>query len=185
MMPQPGIEKLFQRIGISYDQYKFASEVHPKLRPVECATAGVFLAGACQGPKDIPEAVAQASGAASKALILFSRDELLREPIVARVNENTCVACWYCLEVCPYKAISRKEIRDRKGNLVKRVAEVNPSLCTGCGTCAATCFSNSIDLDGFTDEQIFSEINSLMAVGQDMPGEPLGPEEPLLEEKVA
>jgi heterodisulfide reductase subunit A len=185
MMPQPGVEKLFQRIGISYDQYKFASEVHPKLRPVECATAGVFLAGACQGPKDIPEAVAQASGAASKALILFSRDELLREPIVARVNENTCVACWYCLEVCPYKAISRKEIRDRKGNLVKRVAEVNPSLCTGCGTCAATCFSNSIDLDGFTDEQIFSEINSLMAVGQDMPGEPLGPEEPLLEEKVA
>jgi heterodisulfide reductase subunit A len=185
MMPPPGIEKLYQRIGISYDQYKFASEVHPKLRPVECATAGVFLAGACQGPKDIPEAVAQASGAASKALILFSSDILLREPIVAKVNENTCIACWYCLELCPFKAISKKEIRDRKGNLIKRVAEVNPSLCTGCGTCAATCFSNSIDLDGFTDEQIFSEINSLMAVGQDLFPEPTVPEEEKKEEKAA
>ena len=168
MMPQPGIEHLFQKLGISYDQYKFANEAHPKLRPVECATAGIFLAGACQGPKDIPEAVAQASGAASKALIMFSRDEMLRDPVVAKVNENTCIACWYCLEVCPYKAISKKDILDRKGNLIKRVAEVNPSLCTGCGTCVATCFSNSIDLDGFTDEQIYSEINSLMAIGQDL-----------------
>ena len=84
------------------------------------------------------------------------------------MNENTCIACWYCLEVCPYKAISKKDILDRKGNLIKRVAEVNPSLCTGCGTCVATCFSNSIDLDGFTDEQIYSEINSLMAIGQDL-----------------
>jgi len=168
VMPQPGIEGLFQKLGISYDQYKFASEAHPKLRPVECATAGIFLAGACQGPKDIPESVAQASGAASKALILFSRDEMLREPVVAKVNENTCVACWYCVEVCPFKAITKKDITDRKGNLIKRVAEVNPSVCTGCGTCAATCFSNSVDLEGFTDEQIYSEINSLMAVGQDL-----------------
>jgi heterodisulfide reductase subunit A len=172
MMPQPGVEKVFQKLGISYDEYKWASEAHPKLRPVECATAGIFLAGACQGPKDIPEAVAQASGAACKVLIMFSQDEMLREPVVAKVNENTCIACWYCLEVCPYKAISKKEIRDRKGNLIKRVAEVNPSLCTGCGTCAATCFSNSVDLDGFTDEQLYSEINSLMAVGQDLFGEP-------------
>ena len=167
VMPQPGVESLFQKLGISYDGYKFASEAHPKLRPVECATAGIFLAGACQGPKDIPEAVAQASGAASKALILFSNDELMRDPVVAEVNEATCIACWYCLEVCPYNAITRKEIRDRKGNLIKMVAEVNPSVCTGCGTCAATCFSNSIDLDGFTDEQIYAEINSLMAVGKD------------------
>ena len=126
VMPQPGIEGLFQKLGISYDQYKFANEAHPKLRPVECATAGIFLAGACQGPKDIPEAVAQASAAASKALILFSRDEMLREPVVAKVNEATCIACWYCVEVCPFKAISKKDITDRKGNLIKRVAEVNP-----------------------------------------------------------
>jgi len=168
IMPQPGIDSLFQKLGISYDQYKFANEAHPKLRPVECATAGIFLAGACQGPKDIPEAVAQASAAASKALILFSSDEMLREPIVAKVNENTCIACWYCLEVCPYNAITRKDITDRKGNLIRRVAEVNPSLCTGCGTCVATCFSNSIDLDGYTDEQIYSEINSLMAIGSNL-----------------
>jgi heterodisulfide reductase subunit A len=142
------------------------SEAHPKLRPVECATAGIFLAGACQGPKDIPESVAQASGAASKALIMFSQEELLREPTVAHVNENTCAGCFYCKEVCPYGAISEKEIRDRQGNLVKKVAEVNRSVCTGCGTCVATCFSNSVDLSGFSDEQLYSEINALMPAGQ-------------------
>jgi heterodisulfide reductase subunit A len=166
IMPQPGIEKLFQKLGISHDMYGFASEAHPKLRPVECATAGIFLAGACQGPKDIPESVAQASGAASKALIMFSQEELLREPTVAHVNENTCAGCFYCKEVCPYGAISEKEIRDRQGNLVKKVAEVNRSVCTGCGTCVATCFSNSVDLSGFSDEQLYSEINALMPAGQ-------------------
>ena len=107
------------------------------------------------------------------------------EPVVAKVNENTCIACWYCLEVCPVKAISKKEIRDRKGNLIKRVAEVNPSVCVGCGTCAATCFSNSIDLEGFTDEQIYSEINSLMAVGQDLFPEPEKAEGEAPDEKAA
>jgi len=156
-----GMDKLAQVLGISYDPYNFFSEAHPKLRPVETSRAGVFLAGACQAPKDIPDTVAQASAAASKVLGLFSSDELEREPVVACVNENTCIGCLYCKSVCAYGAISEKEIRDRKGNLVKVVANVNPGLCQGCGACAATCRSNSLDLDGYTDEQIFSEICAL------------------------
>ena len=92
---------------------------------------------------------------------MFSNDELEREPIVAHVNEATCDHCRYCIVSCPYSAISDKEIRDRKGNLIKTVAEVNPSLCQGCGACVAVCRSNSIDLDGFTDEQMFAQIEAL------------------------
>ncbi|HOX38989.1 MAG TPA: CoB--CoM heterodisulfide reductase iron-sulfur subunit A family protein [Candidatus Brocadiia bacterium] len=162
--PSPGVEKLAQMLGIPYDKYKFLSEAHPKLRPVETVTAGIYLAGCCQGPKDIPLTVAQASGAASKVLALLSRSELEREPTVAKVDETTCVACWCCYEVCPYNAIEKKEIRDRKGNLIKMVANVNRGLCQGCGLCAATCRSGSIDLAGFNDEQLMAEIEALAQV---------------------
>ncbi|MDH7498882.1 MAG: 4Fe-4S dicluster domain-containing protein [candidate division NC10 bacterium] len=161
MTAQPGIEKLAQKLGVSYDQYKFLSEAHPKLRPVETNSAGIFLAGACQAPKDIPEAVAQGSAAASKVLGLFSPEELTREPIVAVVDEESCVGCFYCQMVCPYGAVEVKEMRDRNGNLIKRVASVNKGVCQGCGACVATCRSNSIDLQGFMDEQIYAEINAL------------------------
>ncbi|HOX28573.1 MAG TPA: CoB--CoM heterodisulfide reductase iron-sulfur subunit A family protein, partial [bacterium] len=158
---RPGMDKLAQVLGISYDPYNFFSEAHPKLRPVETSRAGVFLAGACQAPKDIPESVAQASAAASKVLGLFSSDELEREPTVASVNENTCIGCLYCTKACAYGAISPKEIRNRQGALVKVVANVNPGLCQGCGACAATCRSNSIELAGYTDDQICAQICAL------------------------
>ena len=161
IMPRTGSERLAQMFGVGYDTDGFYSEAHPKLRPVETSAAGVFLAGACQAPKDIPDAVSQASAAASKVLGLFSKPELEREPIIARVNENTCVHCRACIAACPYGAIEDYEIKDRKGNVVKRVAKVNEGLCQGCGTCVAICRSNSIDLDGFTDEQVFSEIVTL------------------------
>ena len=160
VVAQPATDKLAQKLNISYDQYNFLSEAHPKLRPVETSTAGIFLAGACQAPKDIPEAVAQAGGAAAKVLGLFSSEELEREPVVARVNEATCVGCWYCYTVCPYKAIEKKDITDRHGNLLRRVAHVNEGLCAGCGLCNATCPSNSIELAGFNDEQIYAEIGA-------------------------
>jgi len=156
-----GVETLAQKLGVSYDQYNFLSEAHPKLRPVETASAGVFLAGACQAARDIPDAVAQASGAASKVQVLLSSEELEREPVVARVDENTCVGCFCCESVCAYGAVERKEIRDRSGNLVKTLAYVNPGVCQGCGTCVATCRSNSIDLAGYTDKQVFNEIRAL------------------------
>jgi heterodisulfide reductase subunit A len=161
MRPQPGIEALAQKLSVSYDQHGFINEAHPKLRPVETNTAGVFVAGACQAPRDIPDSVAMASAAASKILGLFSQAELEREPTVARVDPNLCAGCFHCERVCPYGAVERREIRDRKGNLLKVVAEVNPGVCQGCGTCQATCPSKSVELDGFTDQQIWAEINAL------------------------
>ena len=156
-----GADTLAQKLGISYDSYNFYSEAHAKLKPVECATAGVYLAGACQGPKDIPDTVSQASAAAAKVMTLFSKDELEREPIVARVNDKNCVACFYCKKVCPYGAVEEKEIRDRQGNLIRVVAYVNPGVCGGCGTCQATCPSKSVELDGYTDEQVIAMIDAL------------------------
>jgi heterodisulfide reductase subunit A len=161
VQPRTGAELLAQKLGISYDKYNFYSEAHAKLRPVECATAGVYLAGACQGPKDIPDTVSQASAAAAKVMTLFAKDELEREPIVATVDDKRCVACFACKKVCPYGAVEEKEIRDRQGNLVKVVAWVNPGVCGGCGTCQATCPSKSVELDGYTDEQIMAQIEAL------------------------
>jgi heterodisulfide reductase subunit A len=121
----------------------------------------VFLAGACQGPKDIPESVSQGSAAASKVLALLSRNELEREPVVAMVNPETCSGCWSCLQACPFKAIEKKEIRDRNGKVIKYVAQVNPGMCQGCGTCVALCRSNSIDLAGYSERQIFGQVMGL------------------------
>ena len=153
-----GVETLAQMLRVPYDGYHFLSEAHPKLRPVETSCAGIFLAGACQAPKDIPETVAQASGAASKVLGLFSADELEREPTVSVVNERTCVGCFDCERICPFGAVERRDIRDRKGNLLKVVSHVNEGVCAGCGACAVACRSGSIDLAGYTDQQIFAEI---------------------------
>ena len=163
-----GSEELAQKMHISYDNYNFFSEAHPKLKPVETNTAGIFLAGACQAPKDIPETVSQASGAAAKVAILFSQDELSREPVVAVVNRSapplysTCVGCFMCATACPYNAIGEELIKDRKGEVIKRVAKVNPGLCQGCGTCVAFCRSKSIDIDGYSNEQMYSEVMALL-----------------------
>jgi heterodisulfide reductase subunit A len=164
-----GSEALAQRLHVSYDKYHFFSEAHPKLKPVETNTAGIFLAGACQSPKDIPDTVSQASAAASKVLALFSRDELTREPVVAVVNRtalplfSTCAGCFMCQTACPYNAIEREEIKTCDGKLIKSVAKVNPGLCQGCGTCVAFCKSKSIDLQGFSNEQVYAEVMELLS----------------------
>jgi heterodisulfide reductase subunit A len=167
MVAHKDAEELAQKLKVSYDGDHFLSEAHPKLRPVEMNTAGVFVAGACQAPKDIPETVAQASGAASKVTGLFSKDELQREPVVAKVNRcapplfSTCIGCFLCESACAYQAIEREEIRGRDGKLIKTVARINEGVCQGCGTCVALCRSKSIDLQGFTNEQIFAELLAL------------------------
>ncbi len=164
MIPQPEASQLAQKLGIPYDKHGFYQEVHPKLRPVETSTGGIFLAGACHSPRDIPESVAMASATAAKALNLFGSDMLEREPVIANVDENTCAGCFYCQKVCAYSAIEKKEIRDRKGNLIKIVAHVNTGLCQGCGTCNATCPSKSVELIGFKDDQIFAQIHAFAEV---------------------
>lgn len=161
MVPQPDAREFAKTIGIGYDEYGFYNEAHLKLRPVESSTAGVFLAGACQSPKDIPDSVSQASATASKVLALFSKDRLEREPVIASCNETTCAGCWGCVLACPYNAIDKKDILDRSGKVIRQVASVNPGLCQGCGTCVTFCRSNSIDLAGFTEKQIFAEVMGL------------------------
>jgi len=162
MRPADGVEGLAQKLNVGYDENGFLSESHPKLRPVETNAAGVFICGACQAPKDIPESVAQASAAAGKVQMMFAQPELTREPEVARVNEQDCAACFTCANACAYTAIEKAEILDRNGKLVKRTARVNPGLCMGCGTCVAVCPSKSIDLDGFTGQQIYAQVKSLV-----------------------
>ncbi len=163
-----GAEELAQKLHVSYDAYNFFAEAHPKLMPVETNTAGIFLAGACQSPKDIPESVSQASGAAGKVSALFGqRKELERDPMVAVVNRtapplfSTCMGCFLCESACPYHAIEKEEIRGRNGDLIKTVAKVNEGLCQGCGTCVALCKSKSIDLMGYSNQQMYAEIKAL------------------------
>ncbi len=166
-IPQSDVKQLAQTLGIGYDEYGWLSEAHPKLRPVETNTAGIFLAGACQGPKDIPESVAAASAVAAKVLGLLAGTELQRDPVIARVHRaaapvySNCVGCFACAAACPYKAIEREEIRDRKGNLIKTVAKVNSGLCQGCGTCVSICRAKCIDLDGFTEDQVYAALAEL------------------------
>lgn len=161
MRPADGVEELAQKLNVGYDEYGFLSESHPKLRPVETNAAGVFVCGACQAPKDIPESVAQASAAAGKVQMLLAGDEMTREPEVAAVIEGLCAACFTCLRACPYRAIEQAEITDRHGQLIKRTARVNPGLCMGCGTCVAVCPSKSVDLAGFSEQQIYAMVEAL------------------------
>ena len=160
MVPQDDAVDFAKTLGIGYDKHGFYSEQHPKLMPVDSSTGGIYLAGACQGVKDVPETVAQASAAASKVMQLFSKEELLREPEVAIVDQEHCMNCWDCVTVCPYLAISREEIKDRDGNLVKMAASVNPGLCQGCGLCNTVCRSKSIELQGYTDQQVYAQITA-------------------------
>ena len=161
-------ESVAQRMHISYNKHHFFAEAHPKLKPVETNTAGIMLAGACQGAKDIPETVSQASASASKVVGLFSSNEMTREPIIAVVNRQapptftSCTGCLLCMEVCPYHAIEREEIKDRAGNVIKVAAKVNAGLCQGCGTCVAMCRNKSIDLQGFSNDQMMSEVMALL-----------------------
>ena len=163
MRPADGVEELAQKLNVGYDEFGFLSESHPKLRPVETNAAGVFVCGACQGPKDIPESVAQASAAAGKVLVHVQPRRAdpragNRHGQRARPARPASPACGPART----HAIEQAEIRDRKGNLVKRTARVNPGLCMGCGTCVAVCPSKSADLEGFSEQQIYAMVESLV-----------------------
>jgi heterodisulfide reductase subunit A len=146
-------------LGISYDRYGFLSEAHPKLRPVETAKAGIFLAGCTQAPKDIPDTVAQASACAAKVCGLFAGDTLLKDPMISKVNTEYCSGCQNCIKVCPYQAIVTEEIPLGHGaKEMRTVAKINEGVCQGCGSCVAICRSMAISLAGFTDPQIINEI---------------------------
>lgn len=161
--PEPGARALATMLTASMDTNDFFSEAHPKLRPVESPTAGVFLSGACQGPKDIPETVAQAGAAAIKVVGLLSKDRLVTNPCVAHSNELLCNGCSQCENVCPYGAItySEREVVDRGVKDVRRLASVNEAVCRGCGACTVACPSGAMDLKGFANRQIMAEVDAI------------------------
>ncbi|MGI6238363.1 MAG: 4Fe-4S binding protein [Christensenellales bacterium] len=161
--PDPTARAVGTMLTASMDTNDFFSEAHPKLRPVESPTAGVFLSGACQGPKDIPETVAQAGAAASKVIGLLAKDQLITSPCVAEVDELMCNGCSQCEKVCPYGAITyaEREVRGPGVREVRRLASVNPAVCQGCGACTVTCPSGAIDLMGFTNKQILAEVDAI------------------------
>jgi len=152
--PSFGAEKLFNLLKVSTDANGFLTEAHPKLRPVESLTAGIFLVGCAQGPKDIPDSVSQANAAASMISVMFSQDYLIHEPIITGVNEDLCSGCGICVAVCPYDA--------RKINREKGTVEVNEILCEACGACAAACPSGAAQQKNLTDRQIISMIKAIL-----------------------
>ena len=162
--PEPSVRKVATLLATSIDTNNFLTEAHPKLRPVESPTAGVFLAGVVQGPRDIPETVAMASACAAKVIGLLVKDSLKTNPCIAQSNENMCNGCSQCANVCAYGAISYidKEFRLGGGRTeVRRVAYVNPAVCQGCGACTVTCPSGAMDLKGFSTKQIMSEVEAI------------------------
>ncbi|MBQ8578689.1 MAG: CoB--CoM heterodisulfide reductase iron-sulfur subunit A family protein [Clostridia bacterium] len=162
--PDKSARPLATMLTASMDTNDFFTEAHPKLRPVESPTAGIFLSGACQGPKDIPETVSQASAAAAKVIGLLSKNTLKGNPCVAQSDELMCNGCSSCANVCPYGAITyvNKEFRmpDRTTK-VRRVASVNPAVCQGCGACTVACPSGAMDLNGFKNNQIMAEVDAI------------------------
>ena len=153
--PQPDVEAIARLFNISRSGDGFFLEKHPKLEPVSTMTDGIFLAGCCQGPKDIPDTVAQASAAAAEALAMISRGRVEIEAATAVIDEGICSGCQACLEVCPYSAIDFDE--------EKKVCRVNQALCKACGACTTACFSDAVSLEHFTNEQIVAEMEGALA----------------------
>jgi len=159
LVPRAEAPALQTLLKVSRGADGFFLEAHPKLRPVETHIPGIFICGCAQGPKDIPDTVAQASAAAAQAAIPLSQGKVTAEPLTAYVLEDYCSGCGVCEAICPYKAIELKEVEEGK-----RRAEVNEALCQGCGLCGAACPSKAIVLRGFTEPQLMSQIEALSSV---------------------
>jgi heterodisulfide reductase subunit A len=153
--PHDDAQDVRRMFNITCSTEGFFLEKHPKLAPVETFSDGIFLAGGCQGPKDIPDTVAQAGAAAAEALALIDKGFIELDPNTAQILEEECSGCKSCIPLCPYKAISFVEETKK--------AQINEALCKGCGVCVASCPSGSIKQNLFEDEEIFSEIEEILA----------------------
>ncbi len=153
--PQPDAQDVRRLFNISCASEGWFLERHPKLAPVSTFTEGIYIAGACQGPKDIPDSVAQAGAAAAEALALIDAKSVELEPYTASILEEECSGCKSCIPLCPYQAITFLD--------EKKKAYINEVLCKGCGTCVAGCPSGSIKQNFFEDEEIFEEIEGVLS----------------------
>ena len=154
LMPGADADDISRTFSLNCSQGGFFLERHPKLAPVDSMSDGIFLAGACQSPKDIPDSVAQGAAAAAGALSLIDKGKVIIEPITAEINEDRCAGCQLCIPNCPYAAIEYDE--------EKKISVVTEELCKGCGTCVAGCPSGAAHQKNFEDEQIFSEIEGIL-----------------------
>jgi heterodisulfide reductase subunit A len=152
--PHSDADDVRRMFNISCSSDGWFLERHPKLAPVSTFTDGVFLAGACQGPKDIPDTVAQAGAAAAEAMAIIDKGYVELEPITAFVQEDLCSGCRTCVALCPYSALNFSE--------EKHKVAVNGALCKGCGTCVAACPSGALQQNLFLDDQIFEEIKGVL-----------------------
>ncbi len=154
MIPRSGSKEIARLFNLSTDKNGFFMERHPKLAPLSTMSEGIFIAGVCQSPKDIPDTVAQANGAAAEALTIVEKDKMELEATTAMVNPSSCCACQNCVRVCPYGA---PFFNEQKG-----VSEINEALCKGCGLCASVCPASAIIARHFTNDQVLAEIEGLM-----------------------
>jgi heterodisulfide reductase subunit A len=153
--PEKDADKVQRLFSLSRSPDGFFLEKHPKLDPTATATDGVYIAGCCQGPKDIPDTVAQASSAAARILAIINKGEVEIAPITAYIDPELCAGCRLCNDLCPYSAIefSKEE----------NISKVIEALCKGCGTCVAACPSAASYQKHFKDEQIFAEIEGVLS----------------------
>ncbi|NIA17561.1 MAG: FAD-dependent oxidoreductase [Planctomycetes bacterium] len=156
--PNSENKKLAMMLKVPTNEDGFFLEAHAKLRPVEFATEGIFVAGIAHSPKSIPETIAQAAAAAAKACTILTKEKYHAQARIAEVDTTICAGCGTCTDVCAYKAIEVTLVNERTG---QQAAQVNPALCKGCGTCAATCRSGAVDVKGITDDQINRAIKAL------------------------
>ena len=155
LVPSMDMDKIQEILALQKTSDGFYLEAHPKLQPVDSASGGIFFAGTAESPKDIKDAVTQASAAAARAARVMSPGKITVEAITSRVDEDKCTSCGICAKVCPYNAITV----DKKN---KRPAVVIEAACAGCGTCAAECPSDAIDMNHFSDTQILSQVHAIL-----------------------
>jgi heterodisulfide reductase subunit A len=155
---QDDIKPLAQKLSLTMDGSGFFKELHPKLKPVDTAVEGIFLAGCCQGPKDIPDTVAQAKGAAAAAAVPLAQGRVKIDPTISEINGEKCSGCGICVPLCPYGAITMAEAGEGRYR-----ARIEMTQCKGCGVCTTACPSTAIALHGYTENQIMAQIAALTA----------------------
>jgi heterodisulfide reductase subunit A len=159
-IPRKSADELAKILKIPLSKDGFFAECQPKIRPTDTDTPGIFLAGACQGLKDIPYSVSQGSGAAAQAAGILSKEAWTVEPLVAHVNNDLCSGCGICESVCGYNAIKVEKQRD------KTLAKVSEGLCRGCGICSSACPMDAVTMPEYTDKQVVAQIKAVMQKGE-------------------
>ncbi len=157
LKPNKGVESVINMLKLSKSVDGFLMEAHPKLRPVDTATDGIFIAGCCASPKDITDSIAQGKATASGSLLYLVQLKAKIEPAISEINEEICIGCGTCAEGCPYGALELDEVR--------LVMTVNEAVCKGCGGCNAVCPSGAATMKHYRDRQVYAQIDALTEIG--------------------